>query len=419
MPLFLSEAVKRIGQFIYSWGNGHYSRMMSLDEELPNFIKDEYETHYASKDEIYQKLLKRFPDKKQNIHEILMPTPIDGKCGPNVFLSMLNFLLPVSGKSPLVNQVRSYLKKEAKLFDSIGFDLVINDGDMGPNVLAYNRGVDCIFVTNQFMPKLWKSRFYFYPGVVFIAKQIAKATKIVVADSPPPHTMCEYNLNFPEKLKEKIVYTGHFAADRKPRSNQKTDLEKLLENNEFGYWMRTGNRSTNQITGKKYKEVFASPEMKNEKRIISHATSDPAIDNVLGRDGKNYSISEALEKKVDWIQIDIGFLSEQQKDVALELCRYVVINGSHTVMGEIIGVKGKPIIGIPVYDEQSNQIRWAQEHRLGIGANSKKQVVSAVLELKKSYSKFEESIQEFRKNFVANGAKTTAKLAAQMLDAKK
>jgi flavodoxin len=136
-------------------------------------------------------------------------------------------------------------------------------------------------------------------------------------------------------------------------------------------------------------------------------------------DGRTYSVCEALEKKIDWVQIDIGFLSEQQKDTALELCKYAVINGSHTVMGEIIGVKGKPIIGIPVYDEQSNQIRWAQEHRLGIGANNKKQVITAILELKKNYAKFEESIQEFRKNFVANGAKTAARLAAQMLDDKR
>ncbi|MEM3006727.1 MAG: glycosyltransferase, partial [Candidatus Nitrosotenuis sp.] len=167
--------MKKIGQFIYSWGNGHYSRMMSLNDELPNYLKDEYEIHYASKDEIYEKLVKKFQDKKQNVHKIMMPTPIDGNYGPSIFLSMLNFALPVRGNPPLINQVRSYLKKEAELFDSIGFDLVINDGDMGPNVLAKNRGIDSIFVTNQFMPKLWKSRFYFYPGVCFIAKQIAKA----------------------------------------------------------------------------------------------------------------------------------------------------------------------------------------------------------------------------------------------------
>jgi hypothetical protein len=226
-------------------------------------------------------------------------------------------------------------------------------------------------------------------------------------------------LNFPEDLKEKVVYAGHFAKDRKPRSDQKTSLEKLLENNEFGYWMRTGNRSTNEITGKKYEEVFASPEMKNEKRIISHATNDPSIDKVLGRDGKIYSVFEALEKKIDWIQIDIGFLPESEKETVLEQCKYAVINGSHTVMGEIIGVKGKPIIGIPVYDEQTNQIKWAQEHGLGIGANTKNQVIVAVLKIRKNYNKFEESIESFQQNFVTNGAKTAANLAAQMLQDKR
>lgn len=407
--------MKKIGQFIYSWGNGHYSRMMSLNDELPNFVKDECEIHYSSRDEIYQKLLKRFPDKKQNIHEILMPIPIDGKYGPSVFLSMLNVVFPIRGNPPVIKQVSSYLRSEARLFDKIGFDLVINDGDMGPNILAKNRNISSIFVTNQFMPRLWRSRLYFYPGVLFVAKQISKATKIVVADSPPPYTLCEYNLNFPEKLKEKVVYVGHFASAKKQKRYDKTALERLLEGNRFGYWMRTGNKSTNQVTGRKYEQVFHSDQMKNEKRIISHATDDPSIDTVLGKDGKTYSVLDALEKNIDWIQIDVGFLSEQQKETALELCEYAVVNGSHTVMGEIIGIKGKPIIGIAVYDEQTNQIRWAQEHRLGIGANNTKQVVSAIFEIKNNYNKFQESIQKFQQNFVSDGARQTAKIAAEML----
>lgn len=409
--------MKKIGEFIYSWGNGHYSRMIRFDEEFSALVND-VETHYCSKDEIYEKLLKRFPDKKQFIHEMKMPTPIDGRYGPSVFLSMLNFLLPIRGNPPLVTQVSSYLKKEAKLFDSIGFDLVINDGDMGPNILARNRGVRSIFVTNQFMPRLWKSHFFFYPGMRFIAKQIAKATKIVVADSPPPYTICEYNLNFPESLKEKIVYTGHFAQSKKQQPAEKTDLERLLDGSEFGYWMRTGNKSTNEVTGKKYEQVFSSDQMKNEKRIISHATADPSIDAVTGTDGRKYSIAEALERKIDWIQVDIGFLTEQQKEATLEKCKYAVVNGSHTVMGEIIGVKGKPIIGIPVYDEQGNQIQWAEEHNLGLGAKSTKHVISSIFYLKENYGKFEEAISNFQKNFVPDGAKRTAEMAVQMLEEK-
>ena len=61
--------------------------------------------------------------------------------------------------------------------------------------------------------------------------------------------------------------------------------------------MRTGNKSTNDGTGERYEEVFHQDEMKNEKRIISHARNDPKIDSVLGKDGKRYSISDALEKK--------------------------------------------------------------------------------------------------------------------------
>ena len=174
--------MKKIGQFIYPWGNGHYSRMMKLNEKMPKYLKGEYEMYYFSKGEIYKKLLEKFPDKKHNIQEILMPTPIDGKYGPSVSLSILNVFFPVGSNQSLVNQVKNYMKKEREAYDKEKFDLVINDGDMGSNVLANNRGIPSLFVTNQYLPRLWKSRGYFYPGVYFISKQIAKASRILVAD---------------------------------------------------------------------------------------------------------------------------------------------------------------------------------------------------------------------------------------------
>jgi len=408
--------VKKIGEFIYPWGSGHYSRMITLNKSLPKYIKDEYEIHYSSKAEIYQKLLEKFPSQRHFIHEILMPTPIDGKMGPSVARSLANLLLPISKNPPLVKQISSYLKEERKLYDKEKFDLVINDGDMGSNVLARNRGITSLFVTNQFLPKLWKSRFYFYPSLVFVAKQIAKASKIIVADSPPPFTICEYNLNFPDKVKDKVTYVGHFASDKKIETKSITDLEKLIQEVDFGYWMRTGNKSTNDFTGEKYDQVFHDSEMKHERRIISHAKNNSSIDKVLGIDGKKYSITEALEKKIDWIQIDIGFLSEIEKQAVFRLCKYAVINGSHTVMGEILGANSKPIIGIPVYDEHSNNLKWAEDKKIGVLANNQNQVIKAIKNIKNNYNKFQEELSNFSKNFLANGADTTAKIVSNELE---
>lgn len=407
----------KIGQFIYPWGNGHFSRMMALDSVLPQYLKDDLEIHYSSSGAIYQKLLQRFPTKKQQIHEILMPTPIDGKHGPSITLSMLNLLLPVSGNPPLVTQISNYLKNEAKLYNKQNFDLVINDGDMGSNVLAKNRGIDSVFVTNQFRPKLWRSHFYFYPSLLYISKQIAKATKIVVADSAPPNTICEYNLNFPDKIKQKVVYAGHFSNGVVRNSKPESDLEKLVENaDSFGYWMQTGNKSTNEITGKKYEQIFHSEEMQGEKRLVSHAQNDPSIDKVIGRDGKTCSISDALERNIDWIQIDVGFLSEQEKDTVLNLCKYAVINGSHTAMGEILGIKAKPIVGIPVYDEHTNQLRWAEEKGLGVLAHNTKHVIKAIRYIESNYEKYVDRLAEFTKNFDQNGTQNTAKIIAEILE---
>ena len=407
----------KIGQFIYPWGNGHYSRMMRLNEKLKKM--DDNEFHYFSKGDIYEKLLEKFPNEKENIHEVLMPTPIDGKFGPSLTKSMLNFLLPVEENKPLVTQISSYLKDEAKLYNKIGFDLVINDGDMGSNVLAERRNITSLFVTNQFKPKLWKSRVYFKPALEFVAKQISKASKILVADTEPPYTMCEYNLNFTKDVKHKVIYTGHFTNKKKVGNIEKTDLERLVSDSVYGYWMRTGNKSTNDGTGERYEEAFHQAEMKNEKRIISHARNNTSIDKVLDKDGNEYSISEAYEKKIDWIQIDKGFLTEQEKETVVNLCKYAVVNGSHTVMGEILGNHSKPIIGIPIYDEHTNQIEWTKEKKLGLFAQNRVQIIEAIREMHENYEEFVDSVKEFSKYFNGNGVNNTAKIVSEVLEDKK
>ena len=409
----------KIGEFIYPWGSGHYSRMMRFHDAFSDQMKDNIETHFSSKDHVFQKLLKKFPNQKDRIHNILMPTPIDGKNGPSISLSMLNFLLPVRENPPLVNQIADYLREERKLYNKEKFDLVINDGDMGSNILAKNRNIPSLFITNQYRPKLYKSRSYFYPSLYFIAKQIAKASKIIVADSPPPYTLCELNLNFNKQVLSKVSYVGHFTNKKIMKTSPTSDLEKIIENSDFGYWMRTGNKSTNDGTGEKYEQVFHRNEMKNEKRIISHARDDPSIDSVLSKDGKRFSISDAFEKKIDWIQIDVGFLSEQEKDKVLNLCKYAVVNGSHTVMGEILGGKSKPIIGIPIYDEHENNIRWAENKNLGILAKKTTQVIDGIHKIKENYEKIEGSLSDFSRNFVSNGAENTVKIATEILEEKR
>ena len=411
--------MKKIGQFIYPWGNGHFTRMMRLDEILPKYLSEEFDTHYFSKGEIYKKLLEKFPDKQKNVHEVLMPTPIDGKIGPSVSLSLLNILFPVADNHSLVNQVKNYMKKEREFYNKEKFDIVINDGDMGSNVLAKKRGIPSLFVTNQYMPKLWKSRSYFYPGLYFISKQIAKATRVLVADSAPPHTICDYNLNFSDDIKDKVTYVGHFSNKKLVNSASQTNLERLVDGTDFGYWMRTGNKSTNDGTGKRYEEVFHENDMKNERRIISHAKNDNSINRVIGNDGKKYSIEDAYEKNIDWIQIDVGFLTEQEMQTVLTRCKYAVINGSHTIMGEIMGVNSKPIIGMPIYDEHTNQIKWAEEKQLGVLAETKKQVIEAIKIIRQDYNKYEQNLEEFSKNFDGNGAENTAKIVSEILERKK
>ena len=383
--------------------------------------------HYSSKGRIHHRLREQFGDQAScHIHEILMPTPIDGSMGPSLSKSLANLLLPVQGNPSLIRQIVDYLRQERKLYDSQNFDLVVSDGDIGTNILAKNRKIPCLFITNQFKPKLYKTRSYLYPALSFISKQIAKATKILVADSPPPHTICEYNLNFTDNVEpEKIEYVGHFVGDgafvRPKQEEQKSELEILLRESShsgFGYWMRTGNKSTNDGTGKRYEDVFAKDEMVKERRIISHAKADSQIDSVTGLDGTKHTIADAVDKKIDWIQIDVGFLSEYDKDTVLEMCDYAVINGSHTVMGEIMGGKKRPIIGVPIYDEHTNNIKWAADHGLGLAAENTKQIISAIHDIRHNESEYTNRLEEFAKSFDGRGAQNTARITAEILQAR-
>ena len=77
---------------------------------------------------------------------------------------------------------------------------------------------------------------------------MAKASMIIVADSPPPYTICEYNLNFSKDLKEKVRYVGYFISNKTFDLGDDTDLEKLIAEQNFGYWMRTGEKSTNKTS---------------------------------------------------------------------------------------------------------------------------------------------------------------------------
>ena len=126
-----------------------------------------------------------------------------------------------------------------------------------------------------------------------------------------------------------------------------------------------------------------------------------------------------MKKKIEWIQIDIGFLTEYERNTVLKECKYAVINGSHTVMGEIMGAESKPIIGMPVYDEHTNQIKWAEEKHLGVLAENKKQVINAIKMIKQNYNKYQESLGVFSKNFNGNGAENTSRIISEVLEKNK
>ena len=57
--------MKKIGEFIYPWGNGHYSRMMRLHDALNEIIGDEIETHFLVKVRFLKNFTKDSLQKKK------------------------------------------------------------------------------------------------------------------------------------------------------------------------------------------------------------------------------------------------------------------------------------------------------------------------------------------------------------------
>ena len=88
-------------------------------------------------------------------------------------------------------------------------------------------------------------------------------------------------------------------------------------------------------------------------------------------------------------------------------------------MGEILGSHAKPIIGIPIYDEHTNQIEWTREKKLGLFAQNRMQIVDAVRQMYENYDEYADSVKEFSRNFNGNGVNNTAIIVSEILENKK
>ena len=88
-------------------------------------------------------------------------------------------------------------------------------------------------------------------------------------------------------------------------------------------------------------------------------------------------------------------------------------------MGEILGGHARPIIGIPIYDEQTNQIEWVKEKKLGLFAQNRGQIVEAVSQMHENYEEYADSVKGFSRNFNGNGVSNTTKIVSEILEDKK
>ncbi len=74
---------------------------------------------------------------------------------------------------------------------------------------------------------------------------------------------------------------------------------------------------------------------------------------------------------------------------------------------------------MPIYDEHTNNIEWAQQRNLGVLAPNPKEIVNGIAKIRKNYNEFDENIEEFAKHFVPDGADNSAKMVSEILEEKR
>ena len=60
-----------------------------------------------------------------------------------------------------------------------------------------------------------------------------------------------------------------------------------------------------------------------------------------------------------------------------------------------------------------------RREEFGNSSHKNKAVIEGISKIRENYSRFEDSLNEFSKNFVPNGAENSAKIAAQTLEEKR
>ncbi len=345
-------------------GLGHVARLIPLGKRL---AEKGHELHFFSGGTAYQLLKKEF----ENVYECTPVAWYETAHGVIASASILNILVPL----PYFNHEKSKLEVKSssaaqtihRYYDlrqhlrKIKPNLLISDGDMHALRLAHRWGIPSIYVTNIIRPSYSFSPLL-VPGERFTERYVKRSTQIVVPDSPSPYTICEHNLGDLDAMQvsDKVNFVGSFI-DLTPTKGGENHIFAPI----------SGPLGTRAKLAQVILPVLRRLETKT---IIS-----------LGQPSKK-SVRKIGNCEIhSWLTIE-----ERRKCMANS--ELVLFSGGHATCFETIK-HCKPSVIVPTQPEQMGNGRKLQELGCSILLENKRQLVSALKEIRDNVDAYKQCVQ--------------------------
>jgi uncharacterized protein (TIGR00661 family) len=351
-------------------GLGHASRTVALGKRLE---QNGHQVFFFSGGKAYQLLKREF----KNVYPCTPVGWYENARGIVTSASLINILFPL----PLFNYEKgafeiknsNAMETTHRYYDlrrhirNIKPQLIVSDGDLHALRLAHRWRFPSVYITNLIRPSYGFSPIL-NPGERFTERYVKPCSRIIIPDSPPPHTICEYNLSSLDRMgiRDKVEFVGGFL-----------DMASVQGSEEHVFASISGPFGTRaklaQIILPVLKELKA-------KSVVS-----------LGLPGDKKTAQIGNCEAHTW-------LSSQERQECMRNARLIIFSGGHITCLETIKY-AKPSICVPTQSEQLGNAMKLQNLGCSILAKSSKQLRLAVQRIEEQKQFFKRKVEMLNRFF--------------------
>jgi len=316
-----------------------------------------HELFFFSGGGAYQLLKKEF----KNVYCCTPVSWYEDSHGIHTYASFLNILVPLplrhyeTGRiqiksSNTMETVHRYYDLRQQI-RKIKPNVIVSDGDIHALRLAHKWHIPSVYIANIIRPNREFSPLLL-PGERLTERYVRKCSKIIVPDSPPPFTVCEYNLGDLKDIgvKDKVDFVGGFL--------DMTSAEGLEE---YIFAPISGPYGTR---AKLKHTIIPVLEKLDAKSIVS-----------LGEHGKRVHMKTGNCEIYSW-------LSPLERREFMKNCSMIIFSGGHITCLETIKY-AKPSICVPTQSEQLGNAQKMQDMGCSLIAKDREQLELAIKKIDK------------------------------------